>query len=83
MASTTSVVSSLPARTVQTGPALAPAPRPSRWGWLQLLRDALGGALLLAAWLALWTVTWAAVAGPLSPVREAAPRAAASSVERT
>jgi hypothetical protein len=35
-----------------------------RW---QALRDLLGGALLLAAWLALWTVTWAAVAGPLAP----------------
>ncbi len=39
-----------------------------RWRerWLGL-RDLLGGALLLAAWLALWTVTWAAVAGPLRP----------------
>ncbi len=35
-----------------------------RWS---ALRDLLGGALLLAAWLALWTVTWAAVAGPLRP----------------
>lgn len=34
--------------------------------WLTV-RDLLGGALLLAAWLALWTVTWAAVAGPLRP----------------
>lgn len=42
-------------------------PRPTwreRWPGL---RDLLGGALLLAAWLALWTVTWAAVAGPLRP----------------
>lgn len=31
------------------------------------LRDLLGGALPLAAWLALWSVTWAAVAGPLRP----------------
>ncbi len=38
--------------------------RGSRWA---SLRDLLGGALLLAAWLALWTVTWAAVAGPLRP----------------
>lgn len=43
---------------------------PSRAGawrerWL-LLRDVLGGALVLAAWIALWTVTWAALAGPLS-----------------
>jgi len=37
-----------------------------REAWLTL-RDLLGGALLLAAWLALWTVTWAAVAGPLRP----------------
>lgn len=43
-------------------------------GWL-LLRDVLGGALVLAAWIALWTVTWAAVAGPLSPAE--APRARA------
>lgn len=48
------------------------SPSPSRLGprrerWLSL-RDLLGGALLLAAWIALWTVTWAAVAGPLSPV---------------
>jgi hypothetical protein len=33
-----------------------------RWA---LLRDVLGGGLVLAAWLALWTVTWAAVAGPI------------------
>ena len=33
-------------------------------GWL-LLRDVLGGALVLAAWIALWTVTWAAMAGSL------------------
>jgi hypothetical protein len=41
-----------------------------RRGWRErwlTLRDVLGGALLLAAWLALWTVTWAAVAGPLGP----------------
>jgi hypothetical protein len=35
-----------------------------RW---QTVRDLLGGGILLAVWLALWTVTWAAVAGPLSP----------------
>ncbi len=40
--------------------------RPRRQRWLAL-RDLLGGALLVAAWLALWTVTWAAVAGPLRP----------------
>lgn len=62
----------------------SPSPR-ARWGWLALLRESIGGALLLAVWLALWTIAWAAVAGPLSPVREAgAPRAApVSSVEAT
>lgn len=40
-----------------------------RW---QSVRDLLGGVLLLAVWLALWTVTWAAVAGPLSPAARAA-----------
>jgi hypothetical protein len=46
--------------------------------WLRL-RDLLGGALLLTAWLALWTVTWAAIAGPLAPVeRPGAPAATAS-----
>jgi hypothetical protein len=34
--------------------------------WIAV-RDVLGGALLLAAWIAIWTVTWAAVAGPLRP----------------
>ncbi len=58
------------------------APARSRWGWLQLVREAFGGALLLAAWLALWTVTWAAVAGPLAPSSEA-PRAQVASAERT
>ena len=43
-----------------------PSRPPRRQRWLTL-RDALGGALLLAAWIALWTVTWAAVAGPLRP----------------
>jgi hypothetical protein len=39
-------------------------------GWRERwvgLRDLLGGALLIAVWLALWTVTWAAVAGALPP----------------
>ena len=49
--------------------------------WL-LLRDVLGGALVLAAWIALWTVTWAAVAGPLSPASQAE-RAPIAQVERT
>lgn len=52
--------------------------RPARGGRWLLLRDLLGGALLLAAWLALWTVTWAAVAGPLRPTE--APRAEAAAV---
>lgn len=43
-----------------------PARRRWRERWLTL-RDLLGGALVLAAWIALWTVTWAAVAGPLRP----------------
>jgi hypothetical protein len=45
-----------------------------RW---QGLGDLAGGTLLLAAWLALWAMTWAAVAGPLAPV---AARAAATGV---
>jgi hypothetical protein len=52
--------------------------------WL-LLRDLLGGALLLVAWIALWTVTWAAVAGPLSPSSrlEGSPIARVEQVERS
>lgn len=45
---------------------LTPSKPARRARWLAL-RDFLGGALLLAGWLALWTVTWAAVAGPLRP----------------
>ncbi len=60
----------------------APSSRRAPWGWLQLVREAFGGALLLAVWLALWTVTWAAVAGPLAPSQDA-PRAQVASVERT
>ncbi len=78
MASTANVLSS----SLQAAPAAtelravpAPEPRPDRWGWLRLVRESLGGALLLVAWLALWTVTWAAVAGPLAPAREAPPAA--------
>ena len=45
----------------------SPAPRGARRErWLSL-RDVLGGALLVAAWIALWSLTWAAVAGPLRP----------------
>lgn len=55
----------------QASPSFASPRRSSRWGWLQLVREAFGGALLLAAWLALWTATWAAVAGPLSPATHA------------
>ncbi len=51
------------------------SPRRVLAGWLQLVREAFGGALLLVAWLALWSATWAAVAGPLSPVRDAPPAA--------
>ncbi len=58
-----------------------PAERsPRRERWLGL-RDLLGGALLLAAWLALWTVTWAAVAGPLRPAGD--PRAEVAASVRT
>ena len=77
MTSTAKVTSSL-----QAVRSSIPSPRPARWGWLQLVREAFGGALLLAAWLALWTVTWAAVAGPLAPSSDA-PRAQAAAVERT
>ncbi len=74
MASTAKVLSSPQAQAVQAVQAVravpAPAPRRARWGWLQLVRDTFGGALLLVVWLALWTVTWAAVAGPLAPVGE-------------
>jgi hypothetical protein len=44
----------------------SPAAPARRGRWLSF-RDAVGGALLLAAWIAIWTVTWAAVAGPLRP----------------
>lgn len=43
----------------------------TRW---QVVRDLLGGSFLLAVCLALWTLTWAAVAGPLSPVARPAAR---------
>jgi hypothetical protein len=86
MASTAKVLSSPQAsRQVPVVRAVpAPAPRRPRWGWLQLLREGFGGALLLVVWLALWTVTWAAVAGPLSPVGESgAARSQVSALERT
>jgi hypothetical protein len=54
------------------------APPPSRRERWLALRDLLAGALLLAAWLALWTVTWAAVAGPLRPGDAARAEAAAT-----
>jgi hypothetical protein len=87
MASTANakVLSSFPAaqpipavRAVRAVPP--PAPRAAS-GWLQGLRDVLGGWLILAAVVVLWTVTWAAVAGPLSPAHEAAQSVAVSSVE--
>ncbi len=84
MASTAKVLSSVPAQDGRPAGAAAAGARRSRWGWLELLREMLGGALLLAAWLALWTVTWAAVAGPLAPARDGGVRGAAvSSVEGT
>lgn len=60
MASTLKVVGAT--SSVSSSPWTEAARR--RWAGL---RDVFGGALLLAAWLALWTVTWAAVAGPLRP----------------
>jgi len=51
------------------------AARGARERW-RFARELIGGALLLAAWLALWTVTWAAVAGPLRPA--SAPRSEAA-----
>ncbi len=57
MASTAKVLSSLQASQVVPSVRSVPAPEPrsTRWGWLQLLRDSFGGALLLVAWIALWT----------------------------
>ncbi len=85
MASTAKVLSSLqPLQASRSVPRLraVTAPRArDRAGWLLLLRESIGGALLLAAVIALWTVTWAAVAGPLSPVA-ASGSAQAASVER-
>jgi hypothetical protein len=87
MASTAKVLSSFQAPPApKTTPSLrsvaAPPERRSTWAGLQLLREAPGGALLLVAWLVLWTATWAAVAGPLSPAGEAAgARAQVASVE--
>jgi hypothetical protein len=54
-----------------------PAPTPARRERWLTVRDVLGGALLLAAWLAIWTVTWAAVAGPLRPADAVRAEAAA------
>ncbi len=75
MASAAKVLSSPQASA--TAPELRGVRSPRRVlaGWLQLVREAFGGALLLVAWLALWSATWAAVAGPLSPVRDAPPAA--------
>jgi hypothetical protein len=79
MTSSAKVLSSLPA------PRALPAPSARRAlrGILRLLRDALGGAFILAAWLVLWTVTWAAVAGPLSPSSAPVRSAAVSVVARS
>ncbi len=83
MASTAKLLSSsLPVPAARNEPAVravpAPAPR-ERSGWV--LRDVLGGVLLIAAVIALWTATWAAIAGPLSPAQDAGARAAVSTVE--
>ncbi len=83
MASTAKVLSSSFTATrrepaVRAVPAPAPRTRP---GGLEVLRTA-GFALVIAASIALWTLTWAAVAGPLSPVSDAETRAAVVSVER-
>jgi hypothetical protein len=59
------------------GPISSSRARRERW---VSLRDVLGGALLLAAWIALWTVTWAAVAGPLRPTEPMRAEAAAAVV---
>jgi len=75
MTSSAKVLSSLPAPRA----LLAPSARRALREIFRLLRDALGGAFILAAWLVLWTVTWAAVAGPLSP-SSAPVRSAAVSV---
>jgi hypothetical protein len=84
MASTAKVLSSSFPVT-RSEPALravpAAAPR-ARSGRLEGLRGTVGFALVIAASIALWTLTWAAVAGPLSPVSDAETRAAVASVER-
>jgi hypothetical protein len=54
-----------------------PSAKPARRERWLALRDFLGGAFLLATWLALWTVTWAAVAGPLRPIDPQRPEAPA------
>ncbi len=84
MASTAKVLSSLPAPAAQRIPAVRAVPAPARRapsGGLQLVRDVLGGWLLLAAVVVLWTLTWAAVAGPLSPARDPGQRVEVSAVE--
>ncbi|HEX9052834.1 MAG TPA: hypothetical protein VF841_20065 [Anaeromyxobacter sp.] len=83
MASTAKVLSSsFPATryepAVRAAAAHAPRARP---GWLELLRDTAGFALVIAATIALWTLTWAAVAGPLSPASGEGTRGQVVSVE--
>lgn len=85
MTSTAKVLSSFnPAHSVvpalRAVPTPPSAPRTTRWGGLALLRESFGGALLLVATLALWTATWAAVAGPLAPAPQPGQTAAAESV---
>jgi hypothetical protein len=84
MASTAKVLSSsFPATRYEPAVRAVPAPAPrARPGRLEVLRGTAGFALVIAASIALWTLTWAAVAGPLSPVSGAETRAAVASVER-
>jgi hypothetical protein len=82
MASAAKVLSSFPA--AQRAPEVRAVPAPTARdgsGWLELLRDGVGGWLLLVAVVVLWTVTWAAVAGPLSPAGEPGQRAEVAAVE--
>ena len=48
----------------------------------RILRDLLGGFVILAVWLALWSWVLLGVMGPLSTIRPAADGSRASAVER-
>lgn len=52
----------------------APAARPAR---SDLLRDLLGGTVILAVWLFVWSFLLLGVAGPLGSLHQAAQRPAA------